>query len=371
MAKETDNRKEKKKLKIIKQLIRQMVFENAALCDECVRVEEKLEQVIEERKFLLRQLLQYQTAHQESNLAGITPTSSVRLHQSQQSLQAMLSNLTAQQGAAVAKAMAFNRKKQMAKLKDKVKKRYAKKKTVKEVLEENMHRSQDAEFFHSKTLVQNLKDSKNVHRGVTLYAQPIPLDSLGRPKFPIYLGDLTIYSIGEILVDRPTFHTQSHLTPVGFCSTRAFSSVTNPNKKTIYTCKIQEQETSFPKPIFEIVSDENMKIRFVGDTADECHAALLKAIGHGKPEPLFSTLIPSGPSFFGFSHPTIQNLMQNCPGARKCVGNGNYQWVKYEMVKTLKDHTFHQLNGPASDNPSVSFHSLNTLINDVSKRNSS
>ncbi|CAF90838.1 unnamed protein product, partial [Tetraodon nigroviridis] len=27
---------------------------------------------------------------------------------------------------------------------------------------------------------------------------------------------------------------------------------------------------------------------------------------------------PSGEDFFGFSHPTIQNLVQSCPGARKC-----------------------------------------------------
>ena len=39
---------------------------------------------------------------------------------------------------------------------------------------------------------------------------------------------------------------------------------------------------------------------------------------------------PKGPEFFGFSHPTIQNLIQSCPGARKCTG---YKWVKYEVSR--------------------------------------
>lgn len=39
----------------------------------------------------------------------------------------------------------------------------------------------------------------------------------------------------------------------------------------------------------------------------------------------------SGPEFFGFSHPTIQYLLQSLPNARKC---SKYQWVKFELPKT-------------------------------------
>ena len=35
-----------------------------------------------------------------------------------------------------------------------------------------------------------------------------------------------------------------------------------------------------------------------------------------------------GADFFGFSHPTIQNLIQSLPGARKC---SRYKWMKYEV----------------------------------------
>jgi len=124
----------KTKLKSLKKLVKEMVFQNAALCDECVNTAEKIHQVTEERKFLLKKVLCYESDRSlELQLPGLSSVS--RFPQSQQSLRAILSNLTAQEGA-VAKAMAFNRKKQIAKLKEKVKKKYAKKKTVKEVLEE-------------------------------------------------------------------------------------------------------------------------------------------------------------------------------------------------------------------------------------------
>ena len=38
----------------------------------------------------------------------------------------------------------------------------------------------------------------------------------------------------------------------------------------------------------------------------------------------------SGLDFFGLSHPVIQNLVQSCPGARKCP---RYKWVKFEINK--------------------------------------
>jgi len=134
---EISRNKYKSKLTLLKRLTKQIVFDNAALCDEVVSASEKLSKVNEERKFLLKKLLHCKTDRMiDPNLIGGDLPSSSRLPHSQQSLRAILSKLTDQEGAAVAKAMNSNRKKQIAKLREKVKKRYAKKKTVKEVLEE-------------------------------------------------------------------------------------------------------------------------------------------------------------------------------------------------------------------------------------------
>lgn len=42
------------------------------------------------------------------------------------------------------------------------------------------------------------KKRKVAESGVRRLVQPIPLDSTGRPVFPIVLGGLTVYSLGEV-----------------------------------------------------------------------------------------------------------------------------------------------------------------------------
>lgn len=83
------------------------------------------------------------------------------------------------------------------------------------------------------------------------------------------------------------------------------------------------------QPQFEIVPEDDPQNAIVGSSADACHAELLRTISATKGE-LMPNLLPSGADFFGFSHPTIHNLIQSCPGARKCV---NYQWVKFDVCK--------------------------------------
>lgn len=99
-----------------------------------------------------------------------------------------------------------------------------------------------------------------------------------------------------------------------------------PDQKCLYTCQIKDGGL---QPQFEIVPEDDPQNAIVSSSANACHAELLRALSAtvGK---LMSNLLPSGADFFGFSHPTIHNLIQSCPGARKCV---NYQWVKFDVCK--------------------------------------
>ncbi|XP_045870713.1 transforming growth factor beta regulator 1 isoform X4 [Meles meles] len=161
--------------------------------------------------------------------------------------------------------------------------------------------------------------------GARKLVQPIALDPSGRPVFPIGLGGLTVYSLGEI-TDRPGFHDESAIYPVGYCSTRTYASVKCPDQKCLYTCQIKDGGM---QPQFEIVPEDDPQNAIVTSSADACHAGLLQAISAALGK-LMPNLLPSGADFFGFSHPTIHNLIQSCPGARKCI---NYQWVKFEVWK--------------------------------------
>lgn len=77
----------------------------------------------------------------------------------------------------------------------------------------------------------------------------IPLDVHGRPIFPIALGDLTIYSLGEVVSDRIAYHTEDLIFPVGYCSTRVYANLRDPRTKSLYTCKILD---GGPKPRYNI-----------------------------------------------------------------------------------------------------------------------
>ncbi|XP_067009940.2 transforming growth factor beta regulator 1 isoform X2 [Anabrus simplex] len=178
--------------------------------------------------------------------------------------------------------------------------------------------------------------------------QPIPLDMTGRPVFPIVLGGPTVHSLGEVVSDRPDYHTEEFIFPVGFCSTRVYGSLRDPEKKCVYTCKVLDGGSS---PSFEIVADNELDAPLVARSANDCHSLLLRHINNAVGIEVVNTQ-GRGPEFFGFSHPTIQNLIQSSPGTRKCSA---YKWSKFEVSRSGEP--------PAEENDaSLSFDALQRSI---------
>ncbi|PWA20239.1 hypothetical protein CCH79_00003609 [Gambusia affinis] len=190
---------------------------------------------------------------------------------------------------------------------------------------------------------KKMSKKRKLADGSRRLVQPIPLDSSGRPLFPIVLGGLTVYSLGEIITDRTLFYDECAIYPVGFCSTRVYASMKHPELQCLYTCQIKDGGTG---PQFEIVPEEDPQNAIVASSALTCHSNLLKAIASNSSQAV-APIIPSGADFFGFSHPTIQNLIQSCPGARKCS-----KWIRFEVCR----HGDGQLPRSLSeDDASISF----------------
>lgn len=164
------------------------------------------------------------------------------------------------------------------------------------------------------------------------FVQPIPLDTTGKPVFPIQLGnDLVVHSLGEVIHDRSEFHCEDAIYPAGYVSTRTYGSLKDPTAKCIYTCKISEANGC---PRFEIACDDEGP-PIVGGTPDACHALLLQKINEALSLHAVSTK-PRGHDFFGLTHPTVLNLIQSSPGTRKCA---NYRWCKFEVSKNGDHYT--------------------------------
>jgi len=155
---------------------------------------------------------------------------------------------------------------------------------------------------------------------------PLMLDSLGRPVFPMVLGDVTLHSVGEIVPDRLSFHCQESIYPAGYCITRLYASVSKADSKCLYTCKISDNDDG--EPFFEIAAEDSSDTVYSGSSPNQCHVQLLEAINESRGD-----ILPTegrGLDFFALSHPVIQNLIQSCPGSRKC---SRYKWVKFDINK--------------------------------------
>lgn len=313
-----------RKWKRMKKIIKDTMFVNAAICDEVVRVEEKVVKVKEERRFLLRKILQFQS-NSDPSLAGLKipgvghNTTALKVMPTLTPVPQEPPEPVPTTTTAVAKP----------KIKKKVTER---RKTVTELLEEKSKPKKSKTQASSKKTVP-----------------PIPLDNLGRPVFPLSIGDLTIHSLGEIVPDRPNFHTADYIFPVGFCSTRLYVSTRSLEQKCLYTCSISDDGSG---PLFEISADDQKQIISDSDPS-ECHSKLLQLINQTRGYEIVPTR-GSGPEFFGLSHPIVQNLIQSCPGARKCT---DYKWIKFEVSKTENISSFPPIE---YENPTISVEALHS-----------
>ncbi|EZA60785.1 hypothetical protein DMN91_001536 [Ooceraea biroi] len=290
------NLKYKKKYRKLKKIVKNTVFENAALCDQVAHMQENLMLVKEERLFLLRKLCQQQGEMESNSTIARSQSNNVN-------------------------SPSFNP--ECATTKKTVKKRAP----------------TDGTESKSKT--------KRYNKSARRVVQLIPLDVHGRPIFPIALGDLTIYSLGEVVSDRIAYHTEDLIFPVGYCSTRVYANLRDPRTKSLYTCKILD---GGPKPRFEIVSDNDLDQPLVGSSPDECHTKLLAAIS-----PALCSVAPKGADFFGISHPTIQNLIQSSPGTRKLV------MYKQQRFEVSKNHVIDRATSPVTEveaDPGLGFAAL-------------
>ncbi|XP_041098402.1 transforming growth factor beta regulator 1 isoform X2 [Polyodon spathula] len=322
VLRKSQNEKYRLKYLRLRKAARAMIFENAALCDEIAHLEEKFVRAKEERRFLLKSLLQHQSLPEGELHSAPSIGASAPAAFSSTGAGSSILGVPAVLGPSAPGGEEGGSKKSKKDRKDR-----------------------GRENGKEDVLKKVSKKKKMLEGGARKLVQPIPLDASGRPVFPIVLGGLTVYSLGEIIPDRPHFHDDTAIYPVGFCSTRMFASMKSSDQQCLYTCQIKDRGTG---PQFEIVPEEDPQNAIVASSALTCHANLFKAIEAMRGKPL-TNIVPSGADFFGFSHPTIQNLIQSCPGARKCA---NYQWVRFEVCRPGDGQLPHSLS---DDDASINF----------------
>eukprot|EP01135_Chromosphaera_perkinsii_P000588 Nk52_evm9s128 gene=Nk52_evmTU9s128 len=145
-------------------------------------------------------------------------------------------------------------------------------------------------------------------------APAIPKDENGNVILPFKLGGITYHSLGKIN-PKPGFHSDKYIWPVGFTSSRIFFSIKNPDNKIRYMSRIVDDEDG---PKFEVSSEEDPEIVISGPSPTKSWATILRAVNEARKKPDARNSV-SGPEYFGFAAPAVQELFQKLPNAEKCT----------------------------------------------------
>ena len=134
-------------------------------------------------------------------------------------------------------------------------------------------------------------------------------------KYPFAVTQQSeILCLGEIVSDRPDFHTERYIYPAGYKSTRQFFSLKKPNKRITWISEIIDN--GGPKPLFRIYPENDPKSYIEGETPSYPWSTLLKKISELRKEKKSNTI--SGPEAFLLTHPSTIYLIQHLPGAKEC-----------------------------------------------------
>lgn len=266
------NLKYKSKYKKIKRIIKNYVFENAALCDQIAQIQEDIVISKEERRFLLKRLIKHEsdielTLKQETN--------------------------TSTNGDAAPPVT------------PKVPGKRGPKKKIK--LEG------DGTPTTTPKQPKNSNKSTGSSKKSSSVIQKVPYDAQGKPIFPINLGGFVLHALGEIMADNTNFHTENWIYPVGYLATRIFSHPKEPERKCVFTCKILNNSGV---PQFQIIPDAEFDHVFFGESANICHLGLLETIVRVS-DLANLPLRAQGERFFGLGNPTVMSLLQAQPNFKK------------------------------------------------------
>lgn len=191
------------------------------------------------------------------------------------------------------------------------------------------------QFFFDKTSIDTNKNQDQPRRNKRMVE--VQRDRYGNVIFPIPLGALTIHSLGKVVYDRPNYHTDKYLWPVGYKSTRYYTSVKDTNNRCLYTCEIHDGGEN---PVFVLTSDDNPDQPIRASSATAAWTVIVKKVNEIKTEEAGKRVFTnvSGPEYYGLAHPTVMKLISELPNAEKCVRpNAPHQPASKQSVSVSKD----------------------------------
>jgi len=132
----------------------------------------------------------------------------------------------------------------------------------------------------------------------------------GSPKMPLILGggELIVENLGKI-ISRPPYVTDKHIWPVGFTSSRYFSSMIHPDQRVKYTSQIVDVGD---RPQFVVTAVDEPHNPIISYSPSGAWRAVLKRV-MGTDDSKRNISV-SGTLRFGLAHPVVSHLIRELPG---------------------------------------------------------
>jgi len=155
------------------------------------------------------------------------------------------------------------------------------------------------------------KAKKNKLRKNSLFKDVVK-DDQGTPKMPLILGELVVECLGTI-VPRAPYVTEKHIWPIGFVSSRFFSSMITPERRVKYTSSIIDIGD---RPQFIVTAEDDPSNPIISPSPSGAWRTVLKRVsGKGFVDDTRKNVSVSGALRFGLAHPVVATIIRELPNA--------------------------------------------------------
>ena len=130
----------------------------------------------------------------------------------------------------------------------------------------------------------------------------IPYNADGTPQFPIIFGKMRVESLGTVVFDRPHYHNDRYIWPVGYKSVRPYQSFKNLNERTEYCSEILD---GGDRPLFRVTAADSLEYPGVGNSPTAAWTGVLRRLNEKSNKPFNAV---SGPEYFGLAKGIISKV---------------------------------------------------------------
>ncbi|KAI8870485.1 FYRC-domain-containing protein, partial [Ramicandelaber brevisporus] len=142
---------------------------------------------------------------------------------------------------------------------------------------------------------------------------PVDRNADGTYILPVMIGVIKVLSLGEVVFDRPSYHSDRYIYPAGYSIQRLFGSMITPDKHVLYTCTILDGGN---QPLFRVVAEDCPDKPIEWASATGAWSKVVRQVNAVRKKEASNSI--SGPDLFGLTHATIAKMIQDLPNVEKC-----------------------------------------------------